>query len=337
MRIFMRWVRKHTVWFQWRSLLLLGFGFMTVLVGGYAFHWRWTGLNKTFWDWMQLLVIPVVLAVVGFLFNRAEHRSEQEAAKQQLTLEQQIVEQRVQAERNVVDQRAQTEHFLAQWRLQEELKQKDEYQREALLQAYLDRMSELLIDKGLRDSPPGAEVRHVARARTLTALTRMDTARKTDVLWFLFESGLIDRRSKQRIVDVSDADWSGIHLNGSRLRQIDLSSAILSQSQMQEVDLQGANLQEANLHQADFRGANLRGALLKDADLSNAILTGADLTGANLRGADLSKADLTNAILQGSNLRDTLLQGTNLSRADIRGASYIPEQLTMARAWNALK
>ena len=50
MRIFIRWARKHTVWFRWGSLLLLGFGFVIVLVGGYAFHWRWTGLNKTFWD-----------------------------------------------------------------------------------------------------------------------------------------------------------------------------------------------------------------------------------------------------------------------------------------------
>src|SRR5260221_1090702 len=248
MQIVMRWARNHTWWFQWGSLLLLEFSFLAVLVGGYAFHWRWTGFNKTLGDWMQLRVIPVVLAVVGFLFNRAEHRSEQEAARQQLALEQQMAEQRAQAERNIAEQRAQTERFLAQWRLQEELKQKDEYQREALLQAYLDHMSALLIDKELRDSPPDAEVRHVARARTLTALQRLDPARKADVLWFLFESGLIDRRSKQRIVDVSDADWSSINLSGSQLRQIDLSSTILSQCQMQEVDLQGANLQEANLH-----------------------------------------------------------------------------------------
>ena len=44
-----------------------------VLLGGYQLNWGWTGFNgssksgKTLWDWMQLLFMPVVLAVAGFL------------------------------------------------------------------------------------------------------------------------------------------------------------------------------------------------------------------------------------------------------------------------------
>jgi hypothetical protein len=75
-----RWLSERRLWFQRGSLILLGIGILAVLVGGYALHWSWTGFNRTLWDWMQLLIIPAVLAIVGFLFNRAEHRSEQEAA-----------------------------------------------------------------------------------------------------------------------------------------------------------------------------------------------------------------------------------------------------------------
>lgn len=32
--------------------------------------WDWTGFgDKTAWDWMQLLIVPVVLAVGALLFN----------------------------------------------------------------------------------------------------------------------------------------------------------------------------------------------------------------------------------------------------------------------------
>jgi hypothetical protein len=47
-------------------------------------------------------------------------------------------------------------------------------QQEAALQAYLDRMSDLLLTQGLRESQPGNHVREVARAWTLTALQGMD-------------------------------------------------------------------------------------------------------------------------------------------------------------------
>src|SRR3712207_6525243 len=37
----------------------------------------WTGFGtRTLWDWLQLLIIPVVLAVGAYLFNRAERRNE---------------------------------------------------------------------------------------------------------------------------------------------------------------------------------------------------------------------------------------------------------------------
>lgn len=64
-------------------------------------------------------------------------------------------------------------------------------QREAALQAYIDKMSELLLEKNLRQSAVDDEVRNVARMRTLTVLWSLDPPRKRSVLEFLFESSLI--------------------------------------------------------------------------------------------------------------------------------------------------
>jgi hypothetical protein len=110
-------------------------------------------------------------------------------------------------------------------------------QQETALQTYIDKMSELLLDKGnpLRNSTEGDEVRTVARVRTLTILPRLDANRKRSVLQFLYESGLISKGN--RIVDLNGADLSGANLSGVNLEEADLK----------EADLRGANLRKANL------------------------------------------------------------------------------------------
>ena len=62
-------------------------------------------------------------------------------------------------------------------------------QRETALQAYIDKMSELLLHEKLRDSAKEDEVRNIARVRTLTILPLLDGNRKSSLLKFLYETG----------------------------------------------------------------------------------------------------------------------------------------------------
>jgi cell division protein FtsB len=80
---------------------------------------RWGFRGMTVRDWLQLLIVPLALVVIGFLF------SVQQDARQQ-----KIENQRAQAERELAEQRAQDE----------------------ALQAYLTQMSTLLLEKDLRNS-----------------------------------------------------------------------------------------------------------------------------------------------------------------------------------------
>ena len=156
-----------------------------VILGGYLLHWDWTGFNgniksgKTLWDWLRLLFIPVVLAVAGFWFNHRERR----AAELRTENERKAAELRAEAEREIEQQRAQTERDIA-----------SDNQRETILQSYIDKISELLLEKQLRESKPEDEVRKIGRVRTLTVLPRLNDERKKSVLQFLNESGLIDMR-----------------------------------------------------------------------------------------------------------------------------------------------
>jgi Pentapeptide repeats (8 copies) len=232
---------------------LLGIGLIMMLILGYWLNWDWTGLNnytppvkdgnfqrgKTLWDWLQLLIIPIVLAVGGFLFSQLQKESEQKIA--------------------------------------------GDNQREAALQAYIDNLSELLLEKRLREPQTEDEVRTIARVRTLTLLPQLDSRRKASVLKFLYESRLILSTGDGPIVDIDGADFSGVDLAGTNLVVVDLRGA----------DLTGANLTEAQL-----KGARLFNANLKGANLSRAYLAEVDLSAANLTGTNLTEAFLLNANLR---------------------------------------
>ena len=240
---------KHT-------LLGIGIGLTIVIIAvcGYVFDWAWTGLaNRTFWDWLRLLVVPVVLALGGYLFNQSESRRARQEAAEQHRVEQELTNQRAQTDREIAEQGRQDD----------------------ALQAYLDHIGELLLDndKALRKSAEGDEVRTLARARTLTVLRRLDGERKARVMQFLYEAGLI--RKDANLVDLKEAD-----LHGALLSDADLSGANLSDAHLSQAYLVKANLGRANLDGANLAYANLSEANLIGADLSRAILDNANLSGA---------------------------------------------------------
>ncbi|MGH7921014.1 MAG: hypothetical protein ACREQM_13880 [Candidatus Dormibacteraceae bacterium] len=64
--------RRSWMW----PLLALLVAFAVVAVGGYGFSWAWTGFRgNTLWDWLQLLLVPVILPFAVFW---ALHREEEE-------------------------------------------------------------------------------------------------------------------------------------------------------------------------------------------------------------------------------------------------------------------
>lgn len=45
--------------------------FGVLVVGGYALHWKWTGLSGsvTLWDWLEVLALPVAIATAPLLLR----------------------------------------------------------------------------------------------------------------------------------------------------------------------------------------------------------------------------------------------------------------------------
>jgi uncharacterized protein YjbI with pentapeptide repeats len=257
--------------------------FLFILLGGYVQGWEWTGLTapkqRTFWDWLKLLIVPAVLALGGYLFTRSENRRTQDIA----------------------NQRAQYE----------------------VLQAYLDKMSQLLIDEKLHEiDDPYDEARVTARAQTLAVLRQLDGGRKRTVLLFLREARLINR---EKLIDdrgcvIYHERYVG--LDGADLTNVDLRKArLISSSRKEAVSLTGADLADADVVAADLERADLSRARLSRANLSHANLQDAELFHANLSHANLSHADLCRVKLCRASLTDATLSGATLIRANLRGAN----------------
>jgi uncharacterized protein YjbI with pentapeptide repeats len=226
-----------------------------------------------------------------------------------------------------------------------ELETADRRTQDEALQAYLDQIGQLLLDKDrpLRQSKVGDEVRTLARARTLTVLRRLDSERKGNVVQFLYESGMIGVTEAVLVLigaNLSGANLERAYLRGANLRGANLRGAILfyadlSGASLSEADLRGATLIDAILDVTDLSGANLSGANLETANLeregnyeyigSRVNLSGSDMRGAYLRavglsGSDLSRANLSEADLSGAFLTRTNMFENNLSGANLSGA-----------------
>jgi uncharacterized protein YjbI with pentapeptide repeats len=161
-------------------------------------------------DWLQLLIVPFALVVIGFLFTMQQDARQQRIEDKRAQQAQKIENQRAEAERKLAEQRAQDE----------------------ALQAYLDQMGGLLLEKDLRASEEDSEVRTLARARTLTVLSRLDPSQKVDVMRFLEEASLIQRVEGRGPI---------IRLTGANLRDADLHFADLSGADLSNADLSRVN------------------------------------------------------------------------------------------------
>jgi cell division protein FtsB len=233
---------------------------------------RWGFRGMTVRDWLQLLIVPLALVVIGFLF------SVQQDARQQ-----RIEDQRAKAERELAEQRAQDE----------------------ALQAYLDQMGQLMLDRKLLETEQDDPVHTLAQARTSTVILRLDAEHNASVIRFLSDSGLaVSSEASPRL-----------------LRDITLSHATLSDINLSHIDLTVADLSGADLSGAVLDNANLTAAILSDANLSDAYLGEADLSGAYLRNANLREANLRNA-----NLSDAYLRKANLSAAQSITSEELEQQ-----------
>lgn len=254
--------------------------------------------SKSFWDGLQLLGVPLVLAILGAWFQKTQQEQIERVAKEQR-------------------------------------EQDADETREEVLQLYFDRISTLLIDKNLMAiaskgddaSPESKELLaaslDVIRARTLSILRRFenDIDRKSSVVRFLAEAEIISKLK----LDLNAANLTRANLGRANLQGANLGGANLTRANLARTNLTRANLTRTNLEGSNLERANLTRANLTKTNLTRANLKGANLRGANLFEGKLFKANLTEAYLTRANLfeanfTEAYLNGAYLCEARLFGA-----------------
>jgi Pentapeptide repeats (8 copies) len=219
-----RWrpTRKQLLW-TLAALAIVAALTVAVLIG-----YRY---DITLWNWIKLLIFPAVIVGGGLWFNRHQRERELDIARELRESDVTIADERPQEDRKIAQERAETDREIADQRAQDDA-----------LQAYLNHIGELLLDKDrpLRQSKERDEVGTLARARTLTVLTRLEGERKGSIVRFLYESDLITK--DPLILDLRSADLSCANLRGAQLSYAELKGA----------DLIGANISKAILSEVDL-------------------------------------------------------------------------------------
>ena len=252
--------------------------------------------DKTLWDWMELLIVPAALAIAALVFTKRQTETELLLA----------------------ERRAVTDRQLAADRTQEEA-----------LHAFLDRITQLILEHKLGRTKPDSSLQAIAEARTLTTLRRLSPERQGLAIRFLSASHLltVPQGGAEGIIRLVGSDLSGITLQGAWLLGADLGETVLRGAELQQTVLKGAMLFGADLSLADLRRAVLQNARLDTAKLVDANLEGAFLQGANVALADFTRANVAGADFTNANMLGTNFTGSNITReqlnaaADIRGVT----------------
>lgn len=329
-----RWIKY--LLYSITVLVVSGFALFLIQLG---YSYSWTGFgeftltnpdavrSKTLWDWMELLIVPLVLAGGAFFLNRSERNTEREIS----TDRQQEAALQIYFDR------------MSELLLKEKLRttKKEEIRDIA-------RTRTVSILRILNTRRNNLVIQFLREAKLIT--------NEKSILYQADMQGMDLREINIGGVYLNGANLESANLERARLTNANLVGAILAFVNFEQAHLDGANLEQAvianatlkntlmfevNLGRASLFGSDLRGAHLYDADLSNANLDhanlekasiaharlkGASLSEANLSGASLFGSDLSNADLSNADLKGTDLKDANLSGANLKGAKNVTEK-----------
>jgi len=285
--------------------------------------------GKTLWDWMDLLLIPLLLALAAYYFTKTQRDKDIEistSGRQEEALQMYLDKM--------------TELILTQnlkWRT-------GEISRIARARTLtiLDMLSGKLKGRVLcflleSDLLSGKKPFIDLESANLAGLEILEVG---GVFNNVKMNYVILANSKLFGTKFCNSDLAGVTFENAELKRVSFIETKLDYVRFVKANLKGVDFEKSRLIKANFEkslldGANFCGAVLdraimKDASLYKANLSEASLQDSDLRFSNLRKADLTNADLTGANMYGADLRGANLLRANLSGTNLTRKQLQQA-------
>src|SRR5580692_137935 len=120
-------------------------------------------------------------------------------------------------------------------------------------------------------------------------------------------AGAILRNANMEECDLRGARLPGADLSGSRLRKADLRNTDMTEAVLPGADLTEAQASGVEFFRCDMRNVNFQKALLRNANFRDAQIAGAKFSGADMGITILRETDLSQADLSGVDLSTTLM------------------------------
>lgn len=273
----MNYKSKYFFYILIASLLLLAiisiFTFYNYPITGFS--------NKKIWDWLELLIIPLAIALIGIYFTRTERETEREFNHSKLHTEINIAKDK-----------------------SDELKFMD----------FQDKISNLVIDHKINDLDSLIPVvSTIARARIFTLSHTIDARFKGNLILFIYELGLILKDNP--VVNLDDVHLANTHLFWKNLDEIDLSRALMVESDITSTSFDNAKFKVTIAADSDFRFCSF-----VDADLSHALLTNCNFVEANFTNAVFNNSLLYDSKFDDAILDKADLSKAHISEAQLANA-----------------
>lgn len=221
---------------------------LVIIISNWISNFKWSGFQKkSFWDWLQLLIVPLMLAFAAFYLNYVSE-----------TRDKQIAEDRKQQE-------LLKDYFSKMQTLILAEKTLPKSNNKPTGSPSLDQDKSLLSQAS----------QDIARALTLAVLDELDGPRKGKVITYLAESNLInkpkpeiklDRANLQDIV-LQDVDMGGVKINKADMTRAnltdvslinaDLTLSIFSSATLQKVNFSGATLDKSNFYNTKLKNITI--------------------------------------------------------------------------------
>jgi uncharacterized protein YjbI with pentapeptide repeats len=346
MRQIRQWLRQdylyiRAFWPRRKHILIAAIAaYIILLLATVGRQWEWTGTgkeamvpgatiiqvyepDKDLWDWMQLLLVPAVLAIGGLLFQRAENRYQLELQERRSKEVQQLEDGRSREMQAMEDRRQVSLIESEERRFQENRYIEEQRSQDRILQDYLDQMTQLILHENLNNSQPVDQVRVVARARTLTALKSLNGDRKRILITFLYEAHLIQHDKKDVIISLKGAD----------LTNTDLSNINLSWSDLRGINFLGCNLTNVDLSHCDLTKVDFTGVILNKSRFDRARLVHTNFTKSFLEETSFFLIDIRYCNFKNCTANDARFHGDDTRR--VRGHDAVQGRITYSNFSNA--
>ena len=318
------------------ALALIGIVIFWALLPDFSPSWSGFGMYqnskgeferaKTLWDWMNLLIVPLIIAIGVWYLNKSEKQNDQKNTRERIN------EQTLQSyldymtvlilkENLISSSENDSVRSIARSRTATALRILDSIRKGILInfinESSLIGKDPIIILKGMNISLAHLNKAKLPNSNFRFANLKYAKLSNAKLAFSNFQSAQLDNG------DLSNADLESADLYLVELAEANLSSSTLVDANLTSAKMTKCNLQNSLASNANFTGANLSYANLKDADLS-----GADFTHANLYGANLKNANLKGSKLIGTNLTKVDFTGANLDNADLSLSNLTRAKIT---------